>query len=188
MISPLADSDGAAHGGSGMSQAIVQQLLFLIFPLCLAYGAISDIMTMTIPNWLVGLMVGAFVLIAPLSGLDLTSFALHWAIALSVLVAAFACFACGWIGGGDAKFTAAIALWLGSGNVLEFLTAAGIAGGALTLAMVVFRGKLLPAFALRQEWLMRLHDPKAGVPYGVALAAAALFVYPDTSWMRLVAL
>jgi prepilin peptidase CpaA len=169
-----------------MSQAI-QQLLFVIFPLCLAYGAISDIMTMTIPNWLVGIMVGAFVLIAPLSGLDLTSFAWHWAIALSVLVVAFVCFACGWIGGGDAKFTAAIALWLGSGNLFEFLTAAGLAGGVLTLAMVAFRAKWLPAFALRQEWLMRLHDPKAGVPYGVALAAAALFVYPGTPWMKLAA-
>jgi prepilin peptidase CpaA len=162
------------------------QLLFLVFPLCVAYGAVSDIMTMTIPNWLVGIMVAAFVLLAPLSGMDLSTFAWHWAMALAVLVVAFACFAFGWIGGGDAKFAAAIVLWFGSASLFEFLTIAGIAGGALTLAIVAFRGKWLPVFAIRQDWLMRLHDPKAGVPYGVALAAAALFVYPDTPWMGLV--
>jgi prepilin peptidase CpaA len=169
---------------------VVQALgffLFVIFPLCVAYGAVSDIMTMTIPNWVVGFMVGAFILLAPLSGMDLATFAWHWAIAIAVLVLAFGCFAMGWIGGGDAKFAAAIVLWLGTASALQFLTMSALFGGALTLAMITFRGKLLPAFALRQEWLLRLHDPKAGVPYGVALAAAALVVYPETPWMRLAA-
>ncbi len=29
----------------------------------------------------------------------------------------------------------------------------------------------------------RLHSPKAGVPYGIALAAAGLLVYPETPFM-----
>ena len=29
----------------------------------------------------------------------------------------------------------------------------------------------------------RLHEPNGGVPYGIALAAAALLVYPSTVWM-----
>jgi Flp pilus assembly protein protease CpaA len=28
-----------------------------------------------------------------------------------------------------------------------------------------------------------LHHDDAGVPYGIALAAAALFVYPQTDWI-----
>jgi prepilin peptidase CpaA len=28
-----------------------------------------------------------------------------------------------------------------------------------------------------------LHSKDGGVPYGIALAAAALTVYPDTQWM-----
>jgi len=35
---------------------------------------------------------------------------------------------------------------------------------------------------------MRLHDQKAGVPYGIALAVAALVVYPDTIMMRQLAM
>jgi len=30
---------------------------------------------------------------------------------------------------------------------------------------------------------MRLHEKGAGVPYGIALAAAALMIYPQTGWM-----
>jgi prepilin peptidase CpaA len=35
---------------------------------------------------------------------------------------------------------------------------------------------------------MRLHDEKAGIPYGVALAAGALVVLPTTEMYRLAAL
>jgi prepilin peptidase CpaA len=31
---------------------------------------------------------------------------------------------------------------------------------------------------------MRLHDSRGGIPYGIALAAAALTVYPQTFWMQ----
>jgi Flp pilus assembly protein protease CpaA len=34
---------------------------------------------------------------------------------------------------------------------------------------------------------MRLADPKSGVPYGVALAMAALSILPDTEIVRLAA-
>jgi prepilin peptidase CpaA len=35
-----------------------------------------------------------------------------------------------------------------------------------------------------QEWAVRLHQVDAGVPYGIALALAALLVYPDSIWMK----
>jgi prepilin peptidase CpaA len=38
----------------------------------------------------------------------------------------------------------------------------------------------LPAFALGWTWLTRLHDRDSGVPYGIALAGAALFIYPQS--------
>ena len=42
----------------------------------------------------------------------------------------------------------------------------------------------LPAMLAGQEWAMRLHRLDAGVPYGIALAAAALLVYPETAYMQ----
>ena len=41
------------------------------------------------------------------------------------------------------------------------------------------------ALLAEQEWVKRLHRLDGGVPYGIALAAAALLIYPDTPWMQL---
>jgi prepilin peptidase CpaA len=164
---------------------MVQYLLFGLFPLGVAYGAAADVVSMTIPNRLVLALFAGFIVLAPVVGMDLETFALHLASGAVVLAFAFAFFAFGWIGGGDAKFAAAIALWLGLSHTLEFVATSAVFGGALTLAILTFRRKMLPVFALRQSWLFRLHDPNAGVPYGVALAAAGLVVYPHTVWMRM---
>jgi prepilin peptidase CpaA len=90
----------------------------------------------------------------------------------------------GWIGGGDAKLAAATALWFGFDHLLPYLFYASLLGGALTLLLLSFRTLPLPQYLAAQQWVQRLHDKKSGVPYGIALAAAALLVYPDTLWMQ----
>jgi len=60
---------------------------------------------------------------------------------------------------------------------------ASLFGGVLTLIIIQFRKLPLPAVLARQKWIMRLHENGGGVPYGIALAAAALMVYPKTEWM-----
>lgn len=165
---------------------VLQHLLFMLFPLLMIWAAASDLATMTIPNRISLALVASFVVLAPIAGLDLETFGLHWAAGTLVLIVSFAFFAFGWIGGGDAKFAAAIALWLGWTNLLPFVVFAALFGGALTLALLSFRAAVLPGFVVRHAWVRRLHDEKAGVPYGVALAAAALAVYPGTMWAAIV--
>ena len=46
----------------------------------------------------------------------------------------------------------------------------------------------MPRLLAGQDWAERLHQRDCGVPYGIALAAAALCIYPDTSWMKAVAM
>ena len=77
----------------------------------------------------------------------------------------------------------ATALWLGFDHLLPYLVYASLFGGALTLALIQFRMAPLPQALARQVWLERLHKKDGGVPYGIALAAAALAVYPETQWM-----
>ena len=100
-----------------------------------------------------------------------------------MLVVAFICFARGWIGGGDAKLAAATALWLGFSHLFDYLVYASLLGGALTLMIVQFRHMPLPQLLAGRDWAERLHRQGGGVPYGIALAAAALLVYPQTEWM-----
>ncbi|MCC7000494.1 MAG: prepilin peptidase, partial [Deltaproteobacteria bacterium] len=92
-------------------------------------------------------------------------------------------FARGWIGGGDAKLAAATALWFGWEHLYEYVLYASLFGGVLTVVLLQFRKYALPAGLVGREWVERLHQPRGGVPYGIALAAAALLVYPSTIWM-----
>jgi len=115
--------------------------------------------------------------------MNLGEIGMHVAAAALVLVIAFGMFTQGWIGGGDAKLAAATALWFGFGHLLDFLVYASLLGGVLTLVLIQFRKLPLPGPLARQSWIMRLHEKGGGVPYGIALAAAALIVYPKTGWM-----
>jgi len=165
---------------------IVQYALFALFPLAMAYAAASDLLTMTISNKLALALLAGFAVLAPVVGMGWQVVALHVAAGALVLAFGFAFFAAGWIGGGDAKLAAAVALWIGWGDLLEYATLAAVFGGALTLIILAFRQSVLPAFVIRQPWVQRLHDEKGGVPYGVALAAAGLAMYPHTIWLRVV--
>ena len=100
----------------------------------------------------------------------------------------FTLFALGYIGGGDAKLFAAVALWLGfDRDLMNYMLIASLLGGALTLALLALRRVPLPALLTGQSWLLRLHDDRAGIPYGVALAAGAFLVLPQTEIFRLAA-
>jgi prepilin peptidase CpaA len=161
--------------------------LFL-FPALMAFAAVSDILTMTISNRVSLLLIAGFFVLAGFTGMSLEAIGWHAAAGLAVLVVAFTCFAFGWIGGGDAKVAASAALWFGFAHQLDYLVAASIVGGALTLIILQLRRWPMPAFLISQDWLVRLHDKRTGIPYGVALAAGALLVYPQTEWVRLAAL
>ena len=158
-------------------------MLFLaVFPLAMIFGALWDLTTMTIPNVLTIALAAAFAILVPFLGLTLQEIGLHVAAGLLMLLVGMALFALGWIGGGDAKFVAATALWAGMGNLLPYLIWASVIGGVLTLLILVFRRMPLPLFMMRRNWIARLHNPKEGIPYGVALAIGGLMIFPQTVW------
>jgi len=159
-------------------------LILVLFPLAMAFAASSDLLTMTISNRLVLALTGSFFVLAVFAGLGWAEIGSHVLAAAVVLAGAFVCFARGWIGGGDAKIAAAIALWFGFDQVMPYLLYASLLGGALTLIILKFRTGPLPASLSGYGWIQRLHDDKSGVPYGIALAAAALLIYPDTVFMQ----
>jgi prepilin peptidase CpaA len=155
-------------------------LALFIFPVLMAYAASSDLLTMRIANWLVALVVVSYAALALLTQIGWSEIGMAAAAAAIVLVVAFAFFAFGWIGGGDAKLVSVTTLWVGFTFMLQYLIYAALLGGALTLLILALRRYPLPGWLARHKWIDRLHDPKSGVPYGIALAIAAVLVYPDT--------
>jgi prepilin peptidase CpaA len=158
----------------------------LLFPALMAFAAASDLFTMTISNRVSLALVAGFLILALLSGMGLHDMLSHIGAGAAVLAVAFACFAMGWVGGGDAKVAAGAALWFGFGHLMNYLVYASLFGGVLTLLLLQFRQWPLPYAFASQAWLLKLHAKDSGIPYGIALAIGALMIYPETEWIRAV--
>jgi len=157
--------------------------VFLIFPFAMAFAGAMDLLAFRIPNFVSASLAAGFVLAALILDTGWSTFFIHLVAGLAILIVGFAMFVRGWLGGGDAKLMSAAALWLGFENLPSFLLWTALLGGGLAIILLSYRRILPPPWLLRQHWALRLHDPKEGIPYGIALAGAALIVYPETVWM-----
>ena len=148
------------------------ELLLGLLAILLIVAAVIDVRTFTISNGLNA----AVALLAPLYwwsiGLPLwPDAAIQVAVAAGVFALLAATFYMGMMGGGDVKLAAALALWFSPINTLKFLIIMSLAGGVLTLIVLLIhkkRGKAPiegDAPAARPE-----------VPYGVAIAFGALWI------------
>jgi prepilin peptidase CpaA len=158
----------------------------MLFPALMAFAAASDLLTMTISNRVSLALAAGFLALALLSGMNLHDILTHVGAGAAVLAVAFACFAMGWIGGGDAKVAASVALWFGFDHLMNYLLYASLFGGVLTLSLLQFRQWPLPYPFASQDWLLKLHAKDSGIPYGIALAIGALMIYPETEWIKAV--
>jgi prepilin peptidase CpaA len=136
--------------------------------------------TLTIPNWISLTLVALFPLVALAAGLTLGDAGLHVAVGVGALLVGMTLFAGNFIGGGDAKLFAAIALYMGTGWIAAYLFAVAIAGGALAVAMLALRWAAHGPFAPYLARLQHLTRAGAGIPYGIAIAAGGLLVFPST--------
>lgn len=150
-----------------MSGTPAPDLLMLLLAALLLWAAVGDVRTFTIPNELNA----GIALLAPLfwwaSGVPLwPDAALALGAALLVFALLAGAFYIGMMGGGDVKMAPAVLLWFPAGRVLDFLLIMSLAGGAVT------------AWALARHRMKR-RDGRPEVPYGVAIAAAGLWLIAE---------
>jgi prepilin peptidase CpaA len=154
----------------------------------MATAAFEDGRRLIIPNGLIlGLCIlwPAHVMTAP--ALTLTAAGSAALCAAGVFSVGALLFSRGLIGGGDVKLLAAATLWAGPGGLLPLLFWTGLLGGVLCLLLLSPVGALIAA--ARPTLGEPSGDPARGadpvlVPYGIAVAAAALIVTipPNFSW------
>ncbi|MEO1189340.1 MAG: prepilin peptidase, partial [Pseudomonadota bacterium] len=152
----------------------MSMILAYTFPFAMTMAAILDFLTMKIPNKLVLFFLAAFCLAAPLSAITLPELGWHLAAGGLCLVVGFLLFMPGWIGGGDAKFFAVAALWVGWDQLFPFAALTAVIGGVMAMLLLSYRAFPLPIFMMRIDWLNHLHQTKTGIPYGVAIALGGL--------------
>lgn len=148
----------------GWNAFAIVGLAVVLAALLLAAG-IEDARTREIAN----AKNAAIALLAPLwwwaLGLGWTDVGVQLLVAAIVFGVFVGAFAAGWMGGGDVKMIAAISLWLPLGSLVDMLMVMAVLGGAITVLMMIDQRRRR-AFGTIE------------VPYGVAIAAAALLVLP----------
>lgn len=163
----------------------LQFALLLVFPALVILGALRDVTSYTIPNWISGCLILSFFPAALALGLTPATIGLHIGVFAAALAVGIAMFALNWIGGGDAKLFAAAALWFGWPAVIPFLIYTAYAGGAFTLVLLSLRSPLLRPYVLSgPRWFERLASQGEPIPYGVAIAAGALLAFPQSALMQ----
>ncbi|MDK1377434.1 MULTISPECIES: prepilin peptidase [unclassified Sinorhizobium] len=165
---------------------MIDAAIFVVFPLCLAFAAFSDLITMTIPNRASAILLGAFVVVAPLAGLGFGQIALHAAAAGAVFAVCFCLFALNIMGGGDTKLLTASAIWFGlTTSLATFLVYVSIFGGVLTLAVLFLRKQENTILAAGIP-VPRLLLTAKKIPYGIAIALGGFAAYPSSPLMQAV--
>jgi len=143
--------------------SIIAFLLLCALALLLLIGAATDIASRIIPNRLNALIAILAVAWWFANGFGWTAILTQIALAIGVLLVFALFFNLGWMGGGDVKLLAALALWLPIEKMAGLLVWMALGGGVLTLVM-------LAAHRLRRA------EGRPEVPYGVAIVGAALLV------------
>lgn len=141
-----------------------------LLTLVLGWAAATDIKSRRISNWSVICVIALFAAwVAVDGGRGLLSGLEACGVALVVSAALYAF---GVVGAGDSKLFAATALFAGLGFLPLMTVVCTLTGGAIAAVSLVTR----PRRALAMFVLRGRGDWGRGVPYGVAIAAGALFV------------
>ncbi|MDX8323690.1 peptidase [Rhizobium rhizogenes] len=163
---------------------MVVAAIFLTLPLCLAFAALNDLFSMTIPNRIPLILLLSFIVVAPFTGMEWQTFAMSIAAAAAVFFACFALFAANVMGGGDAKLLTAAAVWYGfNASLIEFLLAVTFIGGVLTLGILLLRSRSQEIMAAGIPIPDSLLVAKK-IPYGIGIAIAGLLTYGETPLVK----
>jgi prepilin peptidase CpaA len=140
------------------------ELLLIALAAILIVAAVIDVRTFTISNRLNLVVAGlapaywASIALSPWPGI-----AVQLAAGATVFALLAGAFYAGMMGGGDVKLAAALALWFPPIGTLQFLILMSLAGGVLTLGIVIWHR-------------IAKREGRPEIPYGVAIAFGGLAI------------
>lgn len=147
-------------------------VIIAIWALTLIAAAISDLRSFRIPNYFPGIVILLFGICHGLAGFSAALWENLFHFLVALIVGMFL-FSRGWIGGGDAKLYAAVALWFSWAGAVALIFMTTTAG--LLLAIAFIAARMLG---------LRKNTPKEDrrIPYGVAIAAGAILSAAWSGW------
>ncbi len=149
---------------------LVPEWLFWALIALLALAAFQDAMMLKISNYICGAILLLGVAAAFVAGPQPALWENGVAFVLALVIGTFL-FSRGMMGGGDIKLFAATVLWFDLGSAGRILLWTAIAGGVLAVIIIIARTLPWPD-SIRSR--MKVLQKKAGIPYGIAIAAGAI--------------
>jgi len=144
----------------------------------MGWGMVSDIRSLNIPNAVSGLLFALFLPASLMAGWSFSDIALQYGAGLALLIPLIFLYAGGFIGGGDLKLFVATSVWIGWRALPGYLLAVVLIGGGLALIVLILRKMPELPYLRRLPWLRPSTGPTQGIPYGVAIALAAIILFP----------
>jgi prepilin peptidase CpaA len=158
--------------------AELHRAALLAFAALMLAAAFEDFRRLAIPNWLtLGLCLAWPLYILQGSTLSGALGALGCAVLVFAIGAVL--FARGYVGGGDVKLLTAATLWAGPDATVSLLTVTGVLGGVLAMVLLMPPAAHLASLArakLGPDTELTGAETSPPVPYGIAIAGAALIV------------
>jgi prepilin peptidase CpaA len=154
-------------------------LAVLAFAALMAIAAFEDFRRLVIPNWLVLALIAVWPLFVVTGTASLAAILGALGIAAAVFVVGALLFARGLLGGGDVKLLCAAALWAGPAATPELLLVTAVLGGVLSLVLLSPLGahlSLAGRLFCGPPGAAAIAGKGVPVPYGIAVAGAALVV------------
>jgi len=139
-------------------------------------GMLWDAVCLRIPHW----VCIAIVALMPIWGLSVSegvAWLSHFIGFAIAFVIGFLLWRLRWVGGGDVKFTAAIALWIGVADLGFFFVVMSILGAILAILVLLLRigGRFFVAEGADNSSIPLLRKG-APLPYGIAIGVAAILL------------
>lgn len=168
--------------------ALAPQWAVMLLMGLLALAALQDSIQLKISNLICGAVLLLAIVVVVLVGfrLDLWQNFLVFAATLTVGTMLFSA---GKLGGGDVKLFACTVFWFDFSGAMWLLLSVAIAGGVLAMLIIALRSFGWSEAMQQRAVILRR---KAGIPYGVAIAAGALLsvsmmgphqpIDPRTNW------
>jgi prepilin peptidase CpaA len=166
---------------SALPTSFADQAVLGVYIFALVFAALSDLVSLKIPNWLTGALalafpIGALIAAHGFANVDWLS---HIEAGAAVFAGATVLFACRMLGGGDVKLLGAMGLWCGLHLIGPLLILVALIGGVFGIVVLGLRHPLVQtsiiAVLRRVPVFLTARMP---IPYGIPIAIAGIMLAP----------
>ncbi len=154
-------------------------IVTLLFVAPLMVACYTDFSEMKIPNWVSAVVMASFAVTLPLTWGGLEWFGEHMAVGGILFVVGFILWALKGLGAGDVKLMSSVGLWFGFTEVMSFILYTTLFGAALGLVLLIGR-KYVPVRLEGTVFINKMFQGEGHMPYGLAISAGALTVWPTS--------